>query len=395
MKKYKRLEKDQPIVHHHGIFRRKLNLFGAVALMVSGTIGAGVLGIPYAVAKVGLGVGLLYIIGIGILMTGLNLLLGEVVIRTKQKFQLSGLANRYLGKVGEWVMTFIVYSALFGILVVYIIGEGETLSTLFGSTPLVWSLVFFFVASIIIMRGIRTIKTVELFLTLGILAIIVLIAVFSTPHISFDHLSYSNLAYLLFPYGVVLFAFHGTTAVPEAHAVLVNKNALFKKSLIIAGIVTTLSYCLFAIAVVGVTGAETTEIATIGLGNKLGSIMFVLGNVFAALAMGTSFIMAGLALRDSFNWDFHVNKRVSNLIVLGVPLIIFLFGIREFIKAIDFVGGVLGSLEMLLIIAIYWRAKQTGDVSPGKYKLHHTVLLVALLIIALTFGAVYSIIKLF
>jgi hypothetical protein len=61
----------------------------------------------------------------------------------------------------------------------------------------------------------------------------------------------------------------------------------------------------------------------------------------------------------------------------------------------DFVGGVFISLTMFLVILIYWRAKQKGDLPVGKYRLHHTTLLIALLVLALTGGALYSIIKLF
>ena len=74
---------------------------------------------------------------------------------------------------------------------------------------------------------------------------------------------------------------------------------------------------------------------------------------------------------------------------------IFLLGVRHFIVAIDIVGGVFISLEMLLMLLIYWRAKQRKDWEPGKYRLHHTTFLAIVLLLALSIGAVYSVIKLF
>lgn len=383
------------VVQHHGVFHKQISLFEGIALIVSATIGAGVLGIPYAVAKVGVPVGILYIVVLGFLMMGLNLLLGEVTIRTKETFQLSGLAGKYLGSFGKWFMTAIMYSALFGILVVYVIGEGQTLSELFGGTAYMWSLIFFALASIPIILGMRTLKVVEFVLTIAVLSVVLLIVMWSAPHVQIPHITSTNFAQLLFPYGVILFAYSSATSIPEVHSVLRNKNITFKKVIIYSSLITMAVYCLFAFMVVGVSGTGTTEIATIGLGKQLGSIMFVLGNVFAALAMGTSFMVIGLSLRDSMQWDFNVKKGLANIIVLGVPLVIFLLGLRQFIAAIDFVGGVLVSTQLILIILIYLKAKKHGDIPVKKYGLHNTMWLVILLILAFSVGAVYSITKLF
>lgn len=36
---------------HNGIFRRKIGLFEAVALIVTSTLGAGIFSLPYAISK--------------------------------------------------------------------------------------------------------------------------------------------------------------------------------------------------------------------------------------------------------------------------------------------------------------------------------------------------------
>ena len=87
--------KEQTVAPHQGIFRKQLTLWEGVALVLSGTIGAGVLAIPYAVSRVGLLIGFVYILTIGLLMMTLNLLLGEIAARTKGDVQLAGLAKRY------------------------------------------------------------------------------------------------------------------------------------------------------------------------------------------------------------------------------------------------------------------------------------------------------------
>lgn len=383
------------MVGHLGVFHRQVGLLEAVALIVSGTVGAGVLAIPYAVAKVGLGLGLLYIVILGLVMMGLNLLVGQICAATKENFQLAGLAKKYVGPFGKWLVTGVVYTSMFGSLLVFIIGEGQTLTALFSGQPFVWSIIFFCVMTVPIILGIRTIKVIEFVLTISIFAIVMIIAAWSIPHVQLAHINYHNLAYIFLPYGVILYAFAGASAIPEAHSILVHNAREFKKAIVYSSLIVITLYCLFAFITVGVMGNSTTEIATIGLGKILGPAVLILGNVFATLTMGTSFLMSGLALRDSMSWDFKLSRAWSNILVLGLPFVLFLLGIRRFIVALDFIGGVLVSTELLLIIVVYWCAKQAGVLKKGKYRLHHSLLLVSFLVLAFSVGAVYSIFKLF
>lgn len=389
------LDKDFPIVKHQGIFRKQIGVFHGVALIVGMTIGAGVLGIPYAISQVGLVVGLSYIIGLGLLVIGYNLLIGAIAVRTKENLQMVGLTRKYLGVWGEIIMTIVKYTSSAGAMVAYIIGQGVALSTLFGGSAYLWSIVFFAIGTFLILNGINTIKTVDFWLSLGVLAVVIVIAVFSFEHIELDNLKYYDMAKMLLPYGVILFAYHGGAAVIEAHSILANRNKTFKTTIIIAGIISMVTYAIFAIIVLGVTGSSTTEIATIGLGQKVGSGMLIFGNIFAVLAMSGSFLTVGLSVRDSLAWDYKIPGKIAALLVCGLPFVIFLLGLRQFIMAVDLVGGVFVSLEMLMVILIYWRAKQVSDLDPGKYKLHHTALLMVLLMAALIIGTVYSFIKLF
>jgi amino acid permease len=387
--------RQEKLVRHNGIFRKQISTIEASALVLGATIGAGILGIPYAVAQVGLTLGLLYILVLGFLTIGLNILVGEIAVRTSKDMQLVGFAGKYLGKSAKIIMSILTYLTAFGVLLIYVIGEGEILSNFFGGGLFFWGFVFWCFGSLLIFLGLKTLKVVETFLVLGILMVIVLISAGSIHHIDITFFDYNNFANLLLPYGVVLFAFSGAASIPEAHCLLKNNEKSFKRSLIYAGIVSIIVYSVFTIIVVGVTGAETTQIATIGLGLKTNQTILLLGNLFAFLAMGTSFLLGGLALRDSLYWDFKLSTRTATLLTCGIPLLLFVFGLRGFVATIDLVGGVFVSLQMLLLILIYWKAKQAGDLPVSKYKVHHAIWLVALLVLAFTIGAIYSIVKLF
>lgn len=393
--KYKRLDGAVEVRHHFGFIKEKIGLFEGVAFIISGTVGAGILGLPYAVSKVGPLLGVFCIVILGLLMMGLNLMLGEVSIRTQNNLQLVGLAEKYLGKFGKFFMSLMMYSALVGILEVYIIGEGEALAALFGGLPVLWSMLFFVVAAVFIFRGLKSFKIFDFFLTVGILAVVIIIALACVPHIKLNNLLYFNFSNLMFPYGVILFAFASTGAVVEAHGILRNSEVNFKRAIIIASLACVVIYSAFAVAVLGVTGSQTTEIVTVGLVSNVGRSFFILGNLFAALAMATSFLVHGLSFKHSLSWDYKIPRTVSAGLVCFIPLLIFTLGLRSFIMVIDIVGGVFISLTMLLLIFIYWRAKQLGDIKPSKYHLDHIYLLAGVLVLAFTIGVVNSVVGLF
>lgn len=379
--------------HHPGNLKKKVSLIEGVALM--GGVGAGIFGIPFAIAKVGVVLGVIYIIAIGLLMMGLNLLIGEILLRTGGEYHLVGLGKKYLGTTGEIILSALSYVMMFAGLVIYITGTGQAIAALTGLTPFVGSLIFFGVMSLLLFLGNKVFGTAELILFFFIVFILALILGSSLSHVNFVPTGSYTWANLLFPYGVLLFAFHATASVPETYHILKKRKMSFKKAIIVGGIINICIYAAFAAVVIGVTGSQTTELATIGLGQMVGQNILILSNIFAIFAMTMSFLLVGAALRDSFEWDFRVKHNLSTLITLGIPALVFLLGLRSFIVVMNIVGGVFISIEVLLILLIYWRAKQKGKLNPGRYSLHHSALLGALLFLAFSTGAVYSIVTLF
>ena len=212
-------------------------LYAAVATMVGYIIGAGILGIPYAVAKSGLTIGLLSVIVLGLAILMLNLYMGEIVLRTKEKHQIPGYAGKYLGKFGKWAMICMMVFGAYGALVAYIIKEGQFLSALFnplfGGNAVLYSVLFFIAASYLVYVGLEAIAKSELFLVTLIMIIVVLFFVISFGSISLENVTTFNPAAFLIPFGVILFAFHGIGAIPEIAIELKNNKKLMKKAIII------------------------------------------------------------------------------------------------------------------------------------------------------------------
>src|SRR3989338_4344759 len=95
-----------------GFFANK-KLLIAITTLMGTIIGAGMLGIPYVVAKAGLLYGLLLIIILGLAFLFINLFVGEIVLRTKDQHQLAGYAEKYLGPIGKKIVGISLFISLY------------------------------------------------------------------------------------------------------------------------------------------------------------------------------------------------------------------------------------------------------------------------------------------
>jgi amino acid permease len=89
---------------------------------------------------------------------------------------------------------------------------------------------------------------------------ILIISLLSLSHINIANFITFDITKVLIPYGVILFAFLGAAAVPEMEQELIRNRKLMKKAIIIGVLIPIISYLLFAVAVVGVTGLATSEL---------------------------------------------------------------------------------------------------------------------------------------
>lgn len=337
----------------------------AVATMVGTIIGAGVLGLPFAVAKAGFWTGIVCIFVVGLAALVLYLYLGEIVLRTRGFHQLTGYCEKYLGKNGKRLMAFAMVFGIYGALIAYLIGEGQALSAVFGvGNPVFYSLVFFFVVSSIIYLGLQTVAESELYILPVMILIIIAISFLSFDSIDSQNFVGFSVFNLLAPFGVVLFAFLGSTAIPEMEQELVKHRSLLRSAVIVGLLIPFVVYLLFAVVVVGVTGVHTSEVATIGLGSVIGPWMVIFGNLFAVFSMTTSFLALGLALQQMYEYDYGLNRNLSWVLTCIIPLIVTLAGVTSFIKAIDLAGIVSGGITGVLIVLMFEKAKKMGDRKP-------------------------------
>jgi tyrosine-specific transport protein len=367
---------------------KKFLLWEAIATLVGTIIGAGILGIPYVIAQAGFWTGIFDIVLLGIVVLLIYLYLGEVVLRTKGFHQLPGYAEKYLGGIGKKLMVFSMVFGNYGALIAYIIGVGLALAAIFGGNALTYSIVFFIIVAVIIYKGLKAVGGSELVMLPFIVFFILIISIFSINHINIGNFITFDLTKVLIPYGVILFAFLGAAAVPEMEQELIRNRKLMKKAIIIGVLIPIVSYLIFAFAVVGVSGLGTSEVATIGLGEVMGSYMVIIGNVLAIITMSTSFLTLALALKQTYNYDYKLNKNLSWGLTVFVPLIIAVSGLTTFIQVIAISGVIAGGIEGVLIVLMAMKAKKSGDRKP-EYSVKINWLIATVLIALFTVGAAY------
>lgn len=372
----------------------------ATATLIGFIIGAGILGIPYVIAKSGFLTGLLDIILIGLAILFLNLYTGEIALRTKGSHQLTGYANKYYGKAGKYLMAFFMIIGLYGALVAYIIKEGQFLSAILspviGGTPLIYSIIFFIIFSILVYIGLRAIEKSELFMATFFVLIVLIILIFALPHINLQNLSSFEGKNLFIPYGVILFAFFGVPAIPELREELKRNEKSMKKAIIIGSTIPIILYIVFAFIVVGAS-SKVTDGAILGLSEVLGHKIFLLGIIFGILTMATSFIAVALALKEVYMFDFKLKPFTSSTIACIIPLILALIMIfsnikNAFFRILDIAGSFGVSLSAILIILIYFKAKKYGDRKP-EYSINNKFVGI-ILIVMFILGLLYKILEL-
>ena len=344
------------------------NFYYPLSVLIGTIVGAGIFGLPYAFAKAGFGIGLLFLFFLAIATLILHLSYGEVVLRTSQKHRLVGYVAMYLGPRWKQIAGIVAVLGMYGALLAYTILGGEFLDIIFpfipSLTPFHFSLIFFVLASLGVFTDIRTVARVEFLMVFFLIGVILFLFLRSIPELKPMNFLGLDAKNAFLPYGVILFSLAGGAAIPELRDVIGGKSTKFKKVIIFGTLIPAVLYLVFAVSVVGTSGSGTSEEAFRGLLPWFGSFVTFIGALFGVVAVFTSFLVIGINLKKVFWYDYGIPKILSWVLASGVPLILFIAGLQSFIRIIALAGAVMGGMEGLLILAVHRKSKKMGDRSP-------------------------------
>lgn len=344
---------------------------------ISGTIiGVGMFALPYAALQAGFFLTAFYLLVFGIIVALTHLLYAEVTMRTKEDHRLTGYAGVYLGSRWKTATFLQGLITLWGTLLVYTIVAAGFFHIIFSWAGIVipevlWGIAFFLVGGAIVWGGDTKVGTQEILFMLPMALIIILIFVLSfiSPHFSFDNLLSLDMSQWVLPYGITLFALSGFSAIPLLEHILTparKKGITVNYPFIIftGTLIPTLLYLLFVWGVLGVSGLHTSEDALSGLVSSLGSKIVIVGAVLGILSLYTSFLAIGNELAKTFVEDYGMRRGVGFFLALGIPLLLYLLNLRDFITIAEFTGAVMGGYVGILSVLLFWKAKVKGNETP-------------------------------
>lgn len=365
----------------------------ALATFLGVTIAAGTFAIPYAVSKSGIVIGIAEIIILAFLISILYLYLGEVVLRTEGKHQISGYAEKYLGKTGKFIAILTMVFGICGAMSAYLIGAGKAIGTLLNIPSFQAGFLFWVGIGLIIGIGLTAIEKSEI-ITNGIklvLFILFIVLILNLRKIDFNNYFTIEIKNMFVPYGIILFAFLAIPIIPEMKEELERNTKELKRAIIYGGIITAIAYVIFTLVLVGIGGKNTSPIAIEGM-ESFGYSVFLVGNLFFILALAGSFLAIGLSLKELFIYDLKFNPFVAWIFTISIPFLSFILKLSDFISILVFVGAIIGGITGILIILMHQKAKKLGTRKP-EYEIKETLILNLALMVIFILGIVYYLLE--
>ena len=399
-----RNEESGAIAETDALKVKKLTFWEATMIIVGANIGSGILALAYASRLAGWPILLLWLVIAGFFTTVSMLYVSETTLRTKKNLQLPGLAQKYIGSTGSWIVFLAVVANSMGCMIAYMAGSGKILNAIFGISSQLGSLLFAIPCVLVVWLGLKATGVSEKIISWGMLLLvsIIIVASFLSSKADFGSAMYAHWIYAVPVFNVALFCYIAQYAVPELSRGL-RHNARKLAPAVITGMSMTFVFlALVPLAVLVLVGPEkVTEVATIAWGNALGRWALLLANLFALCAMITSYwAVAGAMLTnivDKFNlkseWD--IRTRIIVVACVAVPPFILAYsGVISFVNAI-YMAGTFGGVAMSILPVMMLRsARKHGDVEPEYTNgwIAHPVVQ-TLLIAIFGAGAIYAIIS--
>lgn len=355
---------------------------GSILIVAGTTIGAGMLAMPLAAAGVGFGVTLVLLVGLWALMCYTALLLLEVYQHVPADTGLGSLAQRYLGRYGQWVTGFSMLFLMYALTAAYISGAGELLSSSLNQwldltlQPAAGVLLFTVIAGGVVCVGTSLVDLFNRFLFAAKTLFLVIMLVLLMPHVHKVNLLtlplQQGLALSAIPVIFTSFGFHGS--VPSIVSYLGGDVRKLRRVFIIGSFIPLVAYIFWQLATLG--SIESTTFADMlasqaGLNGLLQAIREVVASphvelavhLFADLALATSFLGVTLGLFDYLADLFQRRNTAAGRLQTGAitflpPLAFALFYPRGFVMALGYAGVALAVLALLVPSMLAWQSRK-------------------------------------
>jgi len=355
-------------------------------ILVSTILGLGVFLLPYTFFQSGYYF-LFWLIFWFIAFLILHLIFGEILLQTPSRHNLPGLSGIYLHKHAKHIVWFFDYFGMMGIFLIYFYFIKDIWPAFFGINPLLAKMLFAIFNLYFILRDIKIFAKMETFLTISIISLFFVIIIFLLPNVDLSNIekAFSNSSKPFLPYGIILFAFSGISALPVI-VDLIGKN---RKSYFMVNLFSLLTigflYLIFSLVVVGFIGSKIGDKISSGFLDHLPRWLIFL-SVFL-ITLNITFVDMAFYLKRGLIYDYQLDKKIVNwIMVFSILFLVFFEPFENLIDLVDFVSSIFLGFNLIVISLIYLKLKEK------KYFKFSNLLVISLLVI-FYLGIIYEILQ--
>ena len=353
---------------------RRFGFWGATSLMVGAGVGAGIMAVPFLAERVGL-VGLAVILPVAWAASALvHLMLAEVLFRTGQDLQIVELMRLYVlrGRAGRWILwaVFALLSVAFlANLAAYVSGAGEIVADLASIDRRLAELLVYVVSAGVVFFGLRAVGVAERLGALVLFGLLAAIAVGAVgiplePAVGPSGTTSEWLAL----YGMVMYAYWTFYSVPQVVAGMGSDQRGAVRAILLGLALNGVLTALVALIALGVS-TEVTEVAIVGIADRLGDWAGIVGSLFIVAALVTSYWSVSLALADILRERTSIPVRLAWLLATLPSLLVLWLGAWQFLEWLRLAGGATAIVVALITIPMYRAARRVGTVADPDWTL--------------------------
>ncbi len=330
--------------------------FQELGLIFSTTVGVGVFALPYIFKEAGWALSVFYLLIFSGLMVAVHIIYWRVLVKTGKTKRLLMLVRENFGSLGFGLGATTIIGGITLAMVAYLILGGHFLRLVFpGMAENLSIIVFWILVSLPLFFKLSRMIGLEVWAGLILAGAVIFLLLeaepLSTP-VQIQAFSSSNL---FLPFGAVLFALAGWTAIEPIYdsskkrLELTNfKTRIWQFSFATFG--AALIYLIFVLAILGSSSSITTDTIS-GLQNLPGYELAIL-LVIGIFAIATSYLPFGREFESLAIKDLKFSRLVSLVLVLAVPVGLVFLGLKNFSEVVGLVGGVFLALQYFFIVLV-------------------------------------------
>ncbi len=329
----------------------------AIFIFLSTIIGLGVFVLPYTFLKGGFWFIFWFLFWLFSFFI-IHLIFAEIIFQTKETHNLPGLAGIYLHKDLKHLVWVFDFFGTLGVFLIYLLAFERFWSVVLEEYTFLAKLIFALFNIYFISRNLKIFAKFETLLGLSIIIFFVFISLWLAFQVNFSnfYLIFQGSKDFFLPYGVLLFAFSGTSAVPLALDVLGRNKEKFVKVNLISLVLVSLIYLFYALSVLGFLGLNVSETSLESLKPFLPLPLFLA--ILILVTFNIMLVDLAFYLKRGLIFDYNFSQTKANLILIFSILFLLFISPDSLVKIISVISEIFLGFNLLVLTLIYLKLKE-------------------------------------